>query len=125
MNISRENTVFQIDCQFQTVSMSEGEKHQDHGGLSIPSCSLPTQTYEYTQFAGLIQLWRGGCIIQSDGIADLLESAYRDDSHSKTDLLEHPNINKELVDSYSANKNVVLKCTEADCYIPSISASLV
>jgi 6-phosphogluconate dehydrogenase len=53
---------------------------------------------------------------QSDGIADLLENAYRDDSHSKTDLLEHSSITKELVDSYSAIKNVVLKCTEADCY---------
>jgi 6-phosphogluconate dehydrogenase len=81
--------------------------------------------YEWNiDFAGLIQLWRGGCIIQSDGIADLLENAYRDGSHSKTDLLEHSSITNELVDSYSAIKNVVLKCTEADCYIPSISASL-
>lgn len=92
-------------------------------GLHIISAA--STRYDWNiDFADLIQLWRGGCIIQSDGIADLLEAAYRDDSHSKTDLLEHPNIMQQLIEAYPGIKNVVLKGTEADCYIPSISASL-
>lgn len=40
-------------------------------------------------FADVLQLWRKGCIIQSDGIVDLLETVYRSREHDNDDLIGH------------------------------------
>lgn len=75
----------------------------------------------------IISIWRGGCIIQSDYIADLLtealESAADNDDDGK-DLLAHPKIAAELSKAYPSLKNVILKATAADAVIPSLSATL-
>ncbi|KEF59575.1 uncharacterized protein A1O9_04420 [Exophiala aquamarina CBS 119918] len=84
-----------------------------------------SQKYSWQiDFASLMQLWRGGCIIQSDGITELLETAYRDNLHDTKDLLEHPLVIAQLCKTSAAIKRVVLHCGEANAYIPSISASL-
>ena len=75
-------------------------------------------------FAGIFQLWRGGCIIQSDYIVDLLEKAYRQNNQNDNDLLDHPEIGGALMDNYPALKKIVLNALDADAPVPSMSASL-
>jgi 6-phosphogluconate dehydrogenase len=77
-------------------------------------------------YTNIIKIWRGGCIIQSDYISDLLERvlSYPNTDPPDDDILSHPEIGKELSNCYPSLKNVVLKCVEADTYIPSLSATL-
>ena len=75
-------------------------------------------------FTRIIQLWRGGCIIQSDHISDLLEKVYARGDHDDDDLLSNREIGSELEKLYPVLKTVVLRGTEADAVIPSLSASL-
>lgn len=76
------------------------------------------------QFASLLQLWRGGCIIQSDYIVDLLEKVYKEKDVQKNNLLSSPIIAKELTKVYPGLKKIVSKGVETDQYIPAISAAL-
>lgn len=70
-----------------------------------------------------IKIWRAGCIIQEEYIADMLEPILSSKS---------PIMNMKLIDEVSAElhknlpalKDIVLKGTEWDNYIPSMSASL-
>lgn len=75
-------------------------------------------------FTKVVALWRGGCIIQSDYIADLLEKVYHRGDHDDDDLLSNKEIGDELGTAFPALKNVVIKAIEADAYVPSLSASL-
>jgi 6-phosphogluconate dehydrogenase len=75
-------------------------------------------------FTSIMQLWRGGCIIQSDYIADLLEKVYRRNDHDDDDLLSSKEVSDELSKAFPSLKKVVLKATEANANIPSLSASL-
>ena len=78
-----------------------------------------SQRYSWPiDFAALMQLWRGGCIIQSDGVTDLLENTYRGNLHGTKDLLEHPPVVAELCKNFAAAKRVVLGAGEADAFIP-------
>lgn len=86
----------------------------------------------------ILQIWRGGCIIQSDGISDLLDGALsrsvqgssstssakgEEVVHADVDLLSDPTIASELSMCMPSLKNVVLKSLDADAYIPSLSAT--
>lgn len=78
-------------------------------------------------YASIIGIWRGGCIIQSDYISDLLASVFEESDSSNTpddDILSHTRIGDEFTKAYPSLKNVVLKATEADAYVPSLSATL-
>lgn len=75
-------------------------------------------------FPSIIQIWRGGCIIQSDHISDLLANVYAHHKHIKGNLLTTHEVGHELKRLYPALKNVVLRATEADAVVPSLSASL-
>ena len=70
-----------------------------------------------------LEVWRGGCIIQSDYIADLLQPIYESDPHINN-LMTNPKVANELKACYPALKNVVLRATEVDAHLPSLSASL-
>lgn len=76
------------------------------------------------EFSSIIQIWRGGCIIQSDHISDLLANVYAHHKRTKDNLLTTHEVGHELKRFYPALKNVVLKAREADAVIPSLSASL-
>ena len=74
-------------------------------------------------FTSIMQLWRGGCIIQSDYIVDLLEKAYRQNDHDD-DLLSSKEMGDALSKAFPSLKKMVLKAIEANANIPSLSASL-
>ncbi|KIW67464.1 6-phosphogluconate dehydrogenase, decarboxylating [Phialophora macrospora] len=72
-----------------------------------------------------IRIWREGCIIQSSQIADTLEAALaakQGKEVSNIKLLKP--VSQVLQANYPALKNIVLKGTEWDAVIPSLSASL-
>ena len=76
-------------------------------------------------YVNIMRIWRGGCIIESDAIADLLEKVLSSESDAPDDdILSHVEIGAELSKCYPSLKNVVLKCIEADAVIPSLSATL-
>lgn len=92
-------------------------------GLHIIEKANHEQKWD-VDFADMLQLWRGGCIIQSDYIVDLLERVYRQNNHDGKDLLDHREIEAPLKENYPALKRVVLRAIEADAPVPSLSASL-
>lgn len=77
-------------------------------------------------YAQVVQIWRAGCIIQADHIADLLEPIFsgphRRDSNRHL-LFERP-IADELKATFQPLKNVVLVGMANNSIIPSISATL-
>lgn len=76
-------------------------------------------------YSTVVQIWRAGCIIRADHIADLLEEIF---SSSKSldarNLLYNENLVEELKRGFEPLKRVVLKATEANAVIPSLSATL-
>ena len=85
---------------------------------------MDTQEGWKLNYADILQLWRGGCIIQADHITDLLQRMYERDTHDDDDILSNKEVGEELSKNFPALKNVVLKSVEADMNIPSISQSL-
>jgi len=74
----------------------------------------------------VIQIWRAGCIIQADHIADLLSSIFAG-PHGRSNnrnLLYESAIVEELKTGFPKLKTVVLKGTEINAIIPSMSATL-
>ena len=75
-------------------------------------------------FAEVIQIWRNGCIIRADYIADLLEDIFQEPGVQDRDLLHHEKIAIELKSNFSALKRVVAMGVETSAIIPSMSATL-
>ncbi|KAL3471538.1 6-phosphogluconate dehydrogenase [Aspergillus californicus] len=70
-----------------------------------------------------LQIWRAGCIIRSEGIADILQPALAD----KKDLKNMKYIDKvaeELHRTYGSVKEIVIAGIDSDHQIPAISATL-
>ncbi|KAH0844728.1 6-phosphogluconate dehydrogenase (decarboxylating) [Fonsecaea monophora] len=93
-------------------------------GLSIIKAKDREQGWNL-DYRAILQIWRGGCIIQSDHISDLLDRVL---SQSETlngdDLLAHATVAAELGTCVASLKNVVLKSLAADASIPALSATL-
>lgn len=75
-------------------------------------------------YADVMQLWRGGCIIQSDAIVDMLEGVYKSGKADKHNLLAHPTIAGELSPLMPSFRNLVIRAVTWDAYTPCLSASL-
>ncbi|KAH7254631.1 6-phosphogluconate dehydrogenase [Fusarium solani] len=75
-------------------------------------------------FCHVLQLWRGGAIIQSDEIVDLLEATYRCQDHDSDNLLGHRRVAQALLETLPSLKDVVLKAIGSDAYVPALAASL-
>lgn len=76
-------------------------------------------------YTDIMQLWRGGCIIQADGIVNLLDDMYKRHERPRTDdVLADSEVAKELSSQYPAAKQVVLEAVRADLYVPAVSQSL-
>ncbi|OKL61467.1 6-phosphogluconate dehydrogenase, decarboxylating [Talaromyces atroroseus] len=70
-----------------------------------------------------IQIWRAGCIIQSEAIADMLQPILAQDVQiMNMKLIDE--VSRDLHNNYDSLKEIVLRSTESDAYIPSLSASL-
>lgn len=70
-----------------------------------------------------IQIWRAGCIIQSEAIADMLQPILAQDVQiMNIKLIDE--VSRDLHDNFEVLKEVVLRGTESDACIPSLSASL-
>ena len=75
------------------------------------------------QLADCLQIWRGGCIVQSEYIADLLEPALKaDPSIMNIKLID--DIARGLHCNFEPLKDIVLCATVADHYVPALSATL-
>ncbi|KAL7269487.1 hypothetical protein RUND412_007850 [Rhizina undulata] len=70
-----------------------------------------------------IKIWRAGCIIQSDYIADLFESIL-EKNNGITNVLLQKEIAEEIKRTMPALKRVVQNGVEWDAHIPALSASL-
>lgn len=76
-------------------------------------------------YADVMQLWRGGCIIESDAIIDLLDGVYRSEGVDKHNLLAHPAIARELGGSTMASlRELVADAVRLDAHVPALGASL-
>ena len=75
-------------------------------------------------FAEVIQIWRNGCIIRADYIADMLESIFTKTGDHDRDLLHNRIVAKELKGNFAALKKVVTMGVETNAIIPSLSATL-
>jgi 6-phosphogluconate dehydrogenase len=70
-----------------------------------------------------IQIWRAGCIIQSEYIADLIQPALS----SKVEITNMKLIDEvasELRKNYEPLKEIVMKAVQIDGYVPAMSATL-
>ncbi|KAI0408207.1 6-phosphogluconate dehydrogenase [Xylaria palmicola] len=72
----------------------------------------------------ILQLWRGGCIIQADHVTDLLDGVYARGDHDPDDVLGNDEVEREMSANFWATKEVVLKAVEADLFVPAISQTL-
>ncbi|KAK4079143.1 hypothetical protein Trihar35433_248 [Trichoderma harzianum] len=70
-----------------------------------------------------IRIWRAGCIIQSEFIADLLEPVLKEDK-TITNVKLIDCVRSELQRNYSALKDIVSRGIAADHYMPALSATL-
>ncbi len=76
-------------------------------------------------FAELLQIWRGGCIIRADYINEsVLTPIYKDRKTEFVNPLYNGKVASDLKRSYPSLKKIVLAATESDQIVPSMSASL-
>ncbi|KAI1392421.1 6-phosphogluconate dehydrogenase, decarboxylating [Hypoxylon trugodes] len=71
-----------------------------------------------------IQIWRAGCIIQEDYIADMLEPILLNTKEPIMNIKLIDEVAADLHKNFDALKQITLKAVELDNYIPAISASL-
>lgn len=93
-------------------------------GLHVISKANAEENGWHMNLSSMLQLWRGGCIIQSDFIVNMLDSVYRSRACDKDNLLGHPILSKELKSALPALKRVVLSALESDAHVPVMGATL-
>jgi 6-phosphogluconate dehydrogenase len=70
-----------------------------------------------------LQIWRAGCIIQSDHIADILQPAL-EANNELTNAKFVDSVAHELHQSFQGLKQIVMQGTYSDQYLPALSATL-
>ncbi|ROW04873.1 hypothetical protein VMCG_04764 [Cytospora schulzeri] len=75
-------------------------------------------------YSDIMQLWRGGCIIQSDAIVDMLDDIYSSGKADKQNLLANSTIAGELGKTMGSLKKLVVDALTMDAYVPALSATL-
>ena len=73
-----------------------------------------------------MQIWKAGCIIQADHINSLLGVIFDPSTfvHEEHNLLYESTVVSELKTGFEPLKRIVLKGTEANAIIPTLSATL-
>ncbi|OQD66250.1 hypothetical protein PENDEC_c065G04098 [Penicillium decumbens] len=75
--------------------------------------------------AKCIQIWRAGCIIQSEYIADMFQPLLnKEENHQLTNMKLLDRVAQELQQNYAAIKHVVATGASFDHYLPAISSTL-
>lgn len=72
-------------------------------------------------YGDVMQLWRGGCIIQSD---DMLDEVYKSSNVDRINLLAHPIIAKALASTMGSHGELTIDSLRMDSYVPAMTASL-
>ncbi|KAI9712988.1 MAG: hypothetical protein M1812_006736 [Candelaria pacifica] len=76
-------------------------------------------------FENVIQIWRGGCIIQADYIGDMLEDILKNNGKAESrNLLYESRVAEDLKKTFPALKRIVSKGVEVNAVIPTMSATL-
>ena len=73
-------------------------------------------------YPGIAQMWRGGCIIRSAFLSDIME-AYQNDENLQN-LLLAPFFKKQIDESQAAWRRVVAKAVEVGIPVPASSSAL-
>ncbi|KAF4541124.1 6-phosphogluconate dehydrogenase [Lasiodiplodia theobromae] len=71
-----------------------------------------------------VQIWRAGCIIQEDYIADMLEPILLNAHEPIMNIKLIDEVSSDLQKNYSSLKEIVLKSIQWDNYVPALSATL-
>ncbi|KKY20263.1 putative 6-phosphogluconate decarboxylating [Diplodia seriata] len=71
-----------------------------------------------------IQIWRAGCIIQEDYIADMLEPILLNAKEPIMNIKLIDEVSSDLQKSFGPLKDIVLKGIQWDNYVPALSATL-
>ncbi|KAF1353349.1 6-phosphogluconate dehydrogenase, decarboxylating [Delphinella strobiligena] len=74
--------------------------------------------------AACIKIWRCGCIIQEEYIADMLEPILSNTSEPIMNLKLIDEVSAELHKNFQSLKETVMKGIEVDNYVPALSATL-
>ena len=77
-------------------------------------------------YSTVIQIWRAGCIIQADYIADMLSSIFVGDHgrDKNRNLLYETRIAEDFKKGFEPLRRIVAKGVEANVIMPSMSATL-
>lgn len=76
-------------------------------------------------FAEVLQIWRAGCIIQADHIADMLEPIFADyKKQDSMNLLFQAPVAKDLKNGHQALKKIVGQAIANDHVAPALGSSL-
>jgi 6-phosphogluconate dehydrogenase len=78
-------------------------------------------------YSNVVQIWKAGCIIQSDHISSLLYDIFVSKSFTSENdhsLLYHSTVADELKATFDSLKKVVVRGTLGNAVIPSLSATL-
>lgn len=70
-----------------------------------------------------LQIWRAGCIIRSEGIADILQPILSNNKEL-TNMKYIDKVAAELQRTYSSLKEITIAAIDSDHYLPAISATL-
>ena len=76
-------------------------------------------------FAAVVQVWRAGCIIQADYIADMLADVWKTGGKAQNrNLLDDERVAHELNNGFASLRRVVARGVASNAVIPSLSATL-
>lgn len=78
----------------------------------------------HVDLATCIKIWRAGCIIRSEYVADMLEPIFDSAKEPMKNMKLVDEVASQLSKGYQPLKEIVLKGTEWDNYVPALSASL-
>ncbi|KAL5342770.1 6-phosphogluconate dehydrogenase [Aspergillus crustosus] len=95
-------------------------------GLEIIARASEDEGWD-VELSKCIQIWRAGCIIQSEGIADLLQPALLESEKKNKGLKNMKLINAvahELQRTYTSLKEIVIAGIDSDHYLPAMSGTL-
>lgn len=91
-------------------------------GLELISRASDDESWDI-DLGKCLQIWRAGCIIQSDYIADMLQPPLSAKKRV-TNMKVVDQVSKELHKSFDALKEIVIQGTLSDQYMPAIAATL-